>query len=311
MLSISRLSVRPMTLAPDNPPPSGSTLANDVHSVQQSSNAPQPRTPPSDTRNASGTPPQDLAQALESVSRGLRHEDRLVLDISKRAQYVPERHDSQRSDLIGKHESLEIDCSDVEEICNKYSHCGDKLTARPIAINICAAMKDLYGCENIVGFTQGEKGQSPTVYYRFENMAGHCTTDHKIKSNIGFEIPYCGSDYVATNMQFFGKSRYYEKFPRANLKHISRSHFVEVNDLSEKRRLHELVMNKFEGKLTLKPLCIDQGLGHALTLLGDFNCIPKSQRIARDLEHALNSSAEIDDECVAACRSMFPRKESE
>ncbi|WP_208450863.1 hypothetical protein, partial [Burkholderia ambifaria] len=34
-------------------------------------------------------------------------------------------------------------------------------------------------------------------------------------------------------------------------------------------------------------------------------------RIARDLEHALNSSAEIDDECVAACRSMFPRKESE
>ncbi|WP_157661336.1 hypothetical protein [Burkholderia ubonensis] len=311
MLSISRLSVRPMTLAPDNHHPSGSTLANDVHSVQQSCNAPQPRTPPGDTRNASGTPPQDLAQALEGVSRGLRHEDRLVLDISKRAQYVPERHDSQRSDLIGKHKSLEIDCSDVEEICNKYSHCGDNLNARPIAINICAAMKVLYGCENIIGFTQKEKSQLPTVYYRFENMAGHCTMDHEIKSNVGFEIPYCGSDYSATNLFLFGGYRYYEIFPRTDLKHASRSHLVEVNDLGEKRRLHELVMNKFEGKLTPKSKCIDKGLSYALTCLGDFNCIPKSQCMAKDLEHALNSGTEIDDECVAACRSMFPRKEGE
>lgn len=124
------------------------------------------------------------------------------------------------------------------------------------------AMRELYQPENVIGYTQANEKTKPTIYFRTADLAGHCTLEHTVQTNIGFGMPYRGIDYQGENKDRNGVMHFYEYYPRINLCHGSRSHIIKVSDV-KKVDLHKKAMEAFEGKLILTSHAVEQGVKYA------------------------------------------------
>lgn len=157
-------------------------------------------------------------------------------------------------------------------IKEKYELCGEELSGENgqfFIRQVYGAMRELYQPENIFGYTQENKETKPTLYYRYADLTGRCTLEHSIQKNVGFEIPYRGTDYQSENRVLNGVMRFHEIRPRlidGHDLHISRSPLFKVGDI-EKVDFHKKAMDAFEGKLTLKRYFVEKGVNYANTSL--------------------------------------------
>jgi hypothetical protein len=131
--------------------------------------------------------------------------------------------------------------------------------------SICDAMEQLYKPENIIGITQACPKKRPSIYYQCGDLFGHCTLQHYHPDNIGFHLPYRGDDYkrkIKINERT-GKEVLFERMPRVDKIHWSRSILVNIESEEDKFKYHEMAIKQFDGKIQPKNKIRLEGLALA------------------------------------------------
>jgi len=82
---------------------------------------------------------------------------------------------------------------------------------------------DFYKRENVIGYTQANRGQSPTIYFNKNDYHGSITQYHRNQCNVGKEYIIHDSEYIFRNRARDGKL--YERSRRIGMEHESRSEF--------------------------------------------------------------------------------------
>ncbi len=83
---------------------------------------------------------------------------------------------------------------------------------------------DFYIKDNVIGYTQANKGQSPTIYFKKDDYYGHITQEHNHPDNVGREYIMRDSKYEFANQN----GRLVEASEHLNMYHKSRSEFIQM-----------------------------------------------------------------------------------